>query len=306
MDTETLRSADDCRWCGCAKAQWFETECPYQGDRTGRVLVFGHSPIGWRDFVLIYPRKAVIDLHGSNIIVLDLETLRSADDCRWCGNPATSALPCTRLTLEAVRATNHERIGWRDFPCLGLSIGCYYDYMDDMYHWFDVHTLTNTIRILVERQPTLVSFNGTQFDFPLMEALCALQATKGTVLATETLCAQFLRLAMGSMPCAYDILAEIWEEDPDNKYQKGNGLDAVSQANGYGAKQMDGATAPRLWAAGRYAEVIEYCMGDVYKTRKLFEQVCRGEPIQRQAGAVLLPRPYAVVVCPEDFREFSP
>lgn len=230
-------------------------------------------------------------LAGQNIVVLDLETLKSAEDCLFCGQPRNTHA-----------ATDHEfgPIGWDRQSDLGLSIGCYYDYQDGMFYWFDVHTLEKMIEHFVTRKPLLVGFNSIAFDFSLCRALLHDQAD-GRVMESSmgldeslsqslhALCDAFEVLCATS----YDILAEIWKADPSRKFERGlNSLDVISLANGYGAKAMDGAMAPRLWAQGRYAEVIAYNVGDVLKTKALFEQICRTGQILRGDGQpILLPRP---------------
>jgi len=90
---------------------------------------------------------------------------------------------------------------------------------------------------------------------------------------------------------SYDILAEIWAASPDTKSIKGlNSLDAIAQANGYGGKTGHGAQAPYDWAAGRWADVLNYCSNDVYLTQQLFEQIADGFPIQRSNGSSLMLR----------------
>lgn len=72
-----------------------------------------------------------------------------------------------------------------------------------------------------------------------------------------------------------------------------NSLGALAEANGLAPKAMDGATAPRLWSQGRYADVINYCLGDVLLTKALFELVLAGHPIQRAGGRdVVLRHPF--------------
>ena len=222
---------------------------------------------------------------GNNIMVLDLETLHSADDCQDCGDDARQGA-CRSPTGQ------HRRIGWDNKLALGLSIGCYYDYCDQRIHWVDLYTLEDTIRDFVKAQPLLVSFNGIAFDFPLMRGILRQRADEepalppGTVPRPEPHPLNFLCDAFKIL-CAtsYDLLAEIWKVDPGRKFERGlNSLDAISQANGLGAKALTGALAPRLWQQGRYAEVIDYCQGDVYKTKALFELVCAGQPIVRGDG----------------------
>jgi len=227
----------------------------------------------------------------NNVIVLDLEVLNSPDWCKHC-----LQIPESHGHRNTPCKETFEKIGWRDYRLLGISIGCYYDYADDRYHYFDRRTLEATIHTFTKRQALMASFNGKQFDFPLMAEVFEhwvdhLSTADSGEALHKVSCYQlkhdFLRLAENS----YDILDEIWKIDPANKFQKGNSLGAIAPLNGYGEKEMHGAHAPDVWRQGRYAEVVEYCTGDVWKTKKLFEQVCRGEAIKRPAGAVLLPIP---------------
>ena len=189
---------------------------------------------------------------GTNVIVLDLETLHSADD-----------LPT----------------GWSDKPALGLSIGCYYDYLDGRVHWFDQAFLVRIVQYLVDRQPLMISFNGIGFDFVVMCGLIRRQADEVEIndraemtRATELrrLCDLFKTLAANS----YDLLAEIWASDPQGKFERGlNSLDAICAANELGEKIGHGAQAPKDWANQEYAKVLNYCQHDVYLTKNLAELV---------------------------------
>jgi len=218
-------------------------------------------------------------LDGANIVVLDLETLYSADDCRHCGAPEAHH-------AQEVCGDSHSYmpLGWRNPPALGLSIGCWWDYLDGRLHWFDRQTLGSTVALFVNWQPLLVSFNGMQFDFVLLEGW-----RRGDAPPSFGLCEDFADLASRS----YDLLAAIWQADPVRKFERGlNSLGVISEANGYGAKEMDGATAPRLWAQGRYAEVIAYNVSDVLKTKALFEQVfVTGLLIRGDGNCLAIPRP---------------
>lgn len=223
-----------------------------------------------------------------NTIVLDLETRYSAQDCRWCGEHEEQHFPRTAtqgplcLTHRGQqRPTIFEPIGWDDHAALGLSIGCYYAYINQQYHWFDTHTLRSTLVWLVEAQPMIVSFNGRGFDGPLM--LACLEDCRPRLI--QDWAALWAR--------SYDILHEIWEAAPEDKYARGlNSLGAISEAMGFGTKALDGATAPRLWQQGHYAEVINYCQADVDKTRRIFEHLCAHDEIVRGDGSTLrLPVP---------------
>lgn len=232
----------------------------------------------------------------SHVVVLDLETLWSADDCRHCGHPEDAHMISTlaggNYCPPGQMRTGYERLGWDAKAALGLSVGCYWSYADSRIYWFDMHTLQATMQAFIDQQLLMVSFNGIGFDFPLMRALlydCADKAsTEDDRQPLLRLCADFTVLCASS----YDLLAEIWKQDPDDKYARSNSLDAISQASGLGAKLSHGAQAPRDWQARRYANVLNYCQDDVYKTKSLFEMICRGEPIIRGNGlALLLPTP---------------
>lgn len=246
-----------------------------------------------------------MDHTGQNIIVLDLETAHSADDCRHCGTAEPEhaihgycSAPSIRGGFTGTGAT-YQMFGWDNKAALGLSIGCFFSYCDSRIHWFDVHTLAETIDELVGRQPLLISFNGRQFDGPLMEAVffasLAGAARGGRLLPWQTLWER-----------SYDILAEIWKVDPDSQFVHGlNSLDAISRANGFGGKLSRGAEAPRRWARGEYADVLNYVQDDVYKTRALFQLICDGQPILRGNGLPLhLPIP-AGMESAEDARKTS-
>ena len=234
----------------------------------------------------------------TDTIIINLATQVSADDCRHCGlenvEPLHLAGRCQGVAYVGHR---FQPIGGENTVDLGLSIGCYWDSIDQRCHLFDVHTLEDTVRWFVARQPLLVSFNGAAFDFPLMRGLLRREANRldaedmAEMLAEDLheLCDTFKTLCAQS----YDILAEIWKVDPARKFASNvNSLGAISQANGLGAKLSHGAQAPRDWQAGRVAQVIEYCLDDVYKTRALFEMVCEGKPLIRGNGEpIYLPKP---------------
>lgn len=231
----------------------------------------------------------------TNTIILDLETLDSTDNCRHCGLPADYHDPGTAACPVGIALTEctFTPIGWHNRPALGLSIGCAYASTTGRPTFFDVHTLEETMRAWVEQQAHIVTFNGFQFDLPLLRGILRRRAAmlRKDAPALRELCDAF-KVQCGG-PGAYDLLQEIWAADPSSKRVKGiNGLDALAQANGLPGKTGSGAQAPLLWAAGRHAEVVNYCLWDVYLTKALFEQVLRGEPLRRLDGStVLLPLP---------------
>lgn len=248
-----------------------------------------------------HPQGDVRMLEDQNVIVLDLETLRSTDACRHCGQSQSAhydegACQPWQGKKPSDTIAQFSPLGWKQPPALGLSIGCYFSYATGRLHWFDRWTLEETVITLCTQRPLIVSFNGIGFDGALLRGLLledAAQAWAGSrperAAGLEELHADFLDLWAQS----YDLLAEIWKVDPDRKYEPSlNSLGALSQANGYGAKELDGALAPKLWAQGRYAEVIAYNVSDVLKTKALFEQVLHtGSLVRGDGRALALPRP---------------
>lgn len=245
-----------------------------------------------------------MDVTNRATVILDLETLASADSCRHCSLDAKEHRPkgwaAIPSSVNAIYCDEYEPIGWKNHAALGLSIGCYFSCTDQRLRFFDVHTLEATMRQFVETQPLLVTFNGIAFDFVLMRSLLhrrvdemlACQEAGENQLDAEELIA--LSDAFATL-CAtsYDLLAEIWRIDPVRKFERGlNSLDAIAQASGLGAKLGHGAQAPRDWREGQYAKVINYCADDVYKTKALFEMVCEGKPLLRGDGQpIWLPNP---------------
>lgn len=249
-------------------------------------------------------------LEGKNVVILDLETEKSADDCRHCGRTVErhqnltqdweGDVPPVLHCQEDGGARVYARLGWDNKAALGLSIGCYWDYRDSRINWFDVSTLEETIRHFVETQPLLVSFHGIGFDFPVMEGVLRQAGDTWLASAPESeegsrahrYADRFRSLAASS----YDILTEIWHQHWDVRPPKGTCmLDAIAQANGYGAKLRHGAQAPRDWRDGRHAKVLNYCQDDVYVAKALFEQILTTGQILRGDGAPLaLPIPLAV------------
>ena len=196
-----------------------------------------------------------------DVVVLDLETLNSADD-----------LPT----------------GWKDYNALGLSIGGYYDYGIGGMHFFQQGDLYLLMNDFVFDEPLIVTFNGIAFDLKLMRWLIRSEADrlgpgKEADEMMET-CDKFKVLANKS----YDILAEISRADSKNKFAPGlNSLDAICEANGLGNKIGPGALAPKWWQAGDYDRVISYLAYDVYLTRKLFELIQENKGVLKRSNGEL-------------------
>ena len=211
-------------------------------------------------------------LDGSNTLVLDLETAYSADDCLHCGQPEPDH--ANQYCVVEPHHGLYTRRGWSNYTSLGLSLGAYYDYQDGRIHWFDAHSLCDTVDHLLTRQPLIISFNGKRFDSAVM--IAALPLDLGMARVT-----QWLPLWHRS----YDLLEEVWTV-AGTKPRGVNSLGALCQANGLGAKTGHGALAPRLWQQGRVADVLNYCQQDVYLTKSLVEHAIIQHGVLQRDGAL--------------------
>lgn len=110
----------------------------------------------------------------------------------------------------------------------------------------------------------LVGFNSYEFDNPLMEA------TTGIRLSNPH----------------YDLLQEIWNALGERK--KGFGLGPLSERTLNLEKSGEGARAPELFQTGRFAELHDYNLNDVFLTRMLVNQVIAHGYVTRPDGSALL------------------
>lgn len=98
---------------------------------------------------------------------------------------------------------------------------------------------------------TLVSWNGASFDFRVMAD------NYDTPEYAKELCLSHI-----------DLMLNFW-------YQHGHRVSLAKVLKGYNMqpKHMHGSSAPKLWAEGKYQEVIDYCEDDARKTLKVAEIV---------------------------------
>jgi hypothetical protein len=106
-----------------------------------------------------------------------------------------------------------------------------------------------------------VGFNIIDFDLPLLKATLERVSEGRSTLDIEAL-----------RPKVYDILADI-RNALGTQFAKGWKLDQVAESNLTCKKNGDGAMAPELWKAGRYAELCTYVLQDVKVERELWRHV---------------------------------
>lgn len=149
--------------------------------------------------------------------------------------------------------------GWEDYANMGVTvIGCY-DCRHDQYRVFLADNFGEFQR-LVDEVGEVAGFNNQKFDDQLMRQ-------------------NDLRLPAEK---SYDLLAEVWaaaglSRTFNFKTHMGYGLDALSNVNINAGKSGAGALAPVLWQRHQYGEVIDYCLQDVWLTKRLlFLAAARG------------------------------
>lgn len=164
---------------------------------------------------------------------------------------------------------------WGDKVGMGVSVICAYVWGEG-YRVF-LEDNMSTFKALVEAPDTLlVGYNNKTFDDPLIE-----QALDIHVPANHSWdLLRAVRVARGESPTSVG----------------GPGLDRLCQANFLAGKDGSGAFAPILWQRGQRGQVIDYCLRDVFMTKKLIELVYDGRLRDPDNGRILdvqRPQPFA-------------
>jgi DEAD/DEAH box helicase domain-containing protein len=110
-------------------------------------------------------------------------------------------------------------------------------------HFFDENTLQECAALL-ESADVVCSFNGIDFDVPVIEGILGRKLKLGHHI---------------------DLLQLVWEALYPVK-RRGNSLDAIAKRTLGRGKTGDGAHAPALYDQGRFAELFDYCLDDVILT----------------------------------------
>lgn len=128
----------------------------------------------------------------------------------------------------------------------GVSCVVLYDSETNRYHLYDSHNLVDCITHL-NSADWLVGWNSKEFDTNVMQGVTGQQITAKQ----------------------YDILQAIWQA-LGNQYFKGYRLGDVANRTLGLNKTGNGESAPSLAAQGRWAELFDYCLNDVWLTKELF------------------------------------
>ena len=141
--------------------------------------------------------------------------------------------------------------GWGDKEGMGISVCGVKSYITDAHRVF-LDDNRYDLAALAAASLGLVTFNGINFDLPLIRACWNIELSGLVQIDLKDMVAQALNL------------------DP-RQYQRGYSLDGLLAANGLAAKPGDSVLAPLQWQRGEFGRVIDKCLGDVDRTEQLFE-----------------------------------
>lgn len=169
--------------------------------------------------------------------------------------------------VRAIRSNDQEPFkigieycgGWDNKANMGISCLCVYDYAEDRYRVFFEDNMGAFYELADKR--TLVGFNSISFDDEVVKAYAQLRGLKAAVKTK------------------YDLLVETWIAAglpgvfQSNATHGNFGLGKMAQANLGIGKSGSGALAPVDWQQGRRGTVVDYCLHDVWMTKRLIDLV---------------------------------
>lgn len=149
--------------------------------------------------------------------------------------------------------------GWSDHANMGIACIGVYDSLAHRYRVYCQDNLADFVGLSSyhrELKSPLVGFNNIAFDNAVL-------AANGIDIPDE---------------CCLDLLQKIWlSAGLAPTYQGGShngfGLDACCKANFGLKKSGKGALAPAQWQRGQIGAVIDYCLNDIYLTKRLFHRI---------------------------------
>jgi len=158
--------------------------------------------------------------------------------------------------------------GWNDHANMDVSCLVCYDYIENRYRTFMEDNMSD-FALLIAGREVIVGFNNIGFDNKVL-------AHEGADPYEQNL--EYLNKK------SYDILTEI--------RNAGGGwcsLDAMVKTNNLAmGKTGNGALAPVWYQQGRIGKLVDYCLADVWLTKKLLDKIIQGEPlISSKTGRII-------------------
>jgi DEAD/DEAH box helicase domain-containing protein len=179
--------------------------------------------------------------------------------------------------LEILR-TIEEVGGWDASSKMGVSCCVVYDSKTRSFRVFGDSNVKHATDYILDCD-LVVGFNHVNFDWRVLLGVDRNVDIKATI-------------PMISKP-QYDVFLEVRKAAGVTTYEKGHKLEQIAMVNLGRGKRMSGDLAPIAWRAGKYCEVIDYCIDDVALTRDLFEMILGREPFidPRTGRCIQMPDP---------------
>ena len=237
-------------------------------------------------------------LTSRNVCVLALATAFGPDDCYFCGyrqdEHVARGKACPEVSTTRQPPRHYQAIGWQDYETLGLEIGCYYNFRDDLHTWFDAVSLSRAIDTLLRAKPLIVSYQGAVFAGPLMWQCYRSSADGLTALGLDA--PTFLSMQSDWQDLwdrSYDLLEEILLANPDIRFARDAlGLDQLCRKTLGVPRLLSAFQFQPLWRRGLWGQALTALQFDVWAIRALFEKVCNGQALTLGNGQEMtLPLP---------------
>ena len=151
-----------------------------------------------------------------------------------------------------------QDVGSSESSALDISVGTFYDSIDDKYTTVTVNELQKVWPIL-EQADALVGYNSNHFDIPLLN-----KYYPGDLTHIKSI----------------DLLEEI-RKSLGRRLR----LDSVAEATVGAKKSSHGLQAVRWWREGKIEEIKKYCEQDVKVTKKVFDYALKHGHVKFKDGS---------------------
>lgn len=170
--------------------------------------------------------------------------------------------------------------GWRDYSNMTITVICTYSWLTDEYGIFMQDNLYE-FQQLVYQHEQIMGFNSIGFD----DHVC--KANGIDVTTTYDILCEFYRAAGLNAHPDWKML-KLRKDDGDEEAEillskyKGYRLEDICQANFGVGKSGNGQNAAKLWQQGKYGQIVNYCLRDVWLTKLLVDKRdCLISPVDR-------------------------
>lgn len=150
----------------------------------------------------------------------------------------------------------------------GCSILVAHDSATNDYHFFDDHTLNDFASMVEAPDVILVGYNSKWFDLLVVQGILG------------------RRLQIKHHIDIFDSIKDALDREGRTRERGWKLGDTALRSMGM-CKSGEGAFAPELARAHRYAELITYCKNDVLLTRQLLDYIRRHGGVADRDGALL-------------------